>query len=63
MKVLLDIPREVFNKAYNDDMADIDICFELDCDHKSEDLRTYHITDVWTNDGGYKKLKFVTMDD
>lgn len=66
MKVLLDIPKEMLDEMYEDNQGyfSIDIMLEITHNHKSvTENRKYGIKEAWSNDGGYRNIRFVTMDD
>lgn len=66
MKVLLDIPKEMLDKIYEESSGNlsIDVMFGITHNHKSDaKYRKYGIKEAWTNDGGYRNIRFVTMED
>jgi len=66
MKVLLDIPKKMLDEMYEDNQGNfsIDIMLEITHNHKSvKENRKYGIKEVWSNDYGYRNIRFVTMED
>lgn len=65
MKVLIDIPKEMFDEMYEENQGNfsIDVSFEITHNYKTTKNRKYGIKEAWSNDGRYRNIRFVTMED